>query len=281
MRIGFDHIYQTNRDEQTFRALGERGFILDPKCVEHPGSMFCRFIKFNTVKPTTAGMGYQYLEFAEVKDDRQAHTDHPTATEAQLWGPGISLNADANLETAKLEIEAELADLKPKVMHKNYDWKNDNVSRLPGWNFLTFDEWVYPDTMVWCTEYEDSPTRSKEYQRFDHPNTAEAIVGLILNRAIVEAKNLARACRAPIASGGFTLADGTLVYGADHTSLPPELHQLKKGGPIRAVVLTCRDFTEFTKQARPHHLFKWGDIDAGLIQMPDNCWDILVIDREA
>lgn len=280
MKIGFDHAYQTILDEGVFRRLGERGFLLDPRCVEHPGAMFCRFIKFNSRDPRPAGMGYQYLEFAELRDFAKLRAEFPKATDDELQGPGLSLNADAGLEALHAELSRELPDDRPSLAHKNYDWKTDNVSRRPGWNFLSFKGWILKEVNVWCTEYEPSPDRPVHQGRFEHPNSAECLHGLIMNVPAAELRDFARVARTQVANGGFRLQDGIEVYGLDHPSLPPALRDRPKRCPVRAISFLCTDWTRFLETAQPDEVFPWGQAQAARLQMPDRGWDLIALNRE-
>lgn len=56
-----------------------------------------------------------------------------------------------------------------------------------------------------------------------------------------------------------------------------EYLMLKKGLEIACVVLSCRDFEEFCRQARPDAFFEYGGRQAALIHLGPSCYDLLVI----
>lgn len=278
MRIGFDHIYQSTSSEQVYLDLGGRGFQLDDRCVEHPGATFCRFLKLNSRDPVPMGMGYQYLEFAELRDISELRALRPEASEDELWGPGLSLNADHGLEGLHEQLCLSVPELEPATAHKNYAWKTDNKSRLPGWNFLYFKKPLLKDINLWCTEYEPSPDRPVHQGRFQHPNSAESIHAIILSEPAQNLASIAKITGSAL-EARFTLDDGVEVYGSDEATLPAPIVNRKKSCPVLAVSLLCSDWNAVLAHARPDEIFQWGEAKVARIDMPERGWDILLLDR--
>ena len=58
MNFRFDHIYSADKNFKFRKKLGQAGFYLDERVVEHPGKSFCRLIMLPLVNNKK-----QYLEF--------------------------------------------------------------------------------------------------------------------------------------------------------------------------------------------------------------------------
>lgn len=138
--IFFDHVYTGDHGFRFLKKLEKFGFTLVPTTTEHPGRHFCRFIKFPAPETTRKA---QYLEFVWGKARRVRHG-------------GYCFGSSGKLERYQKKLERD-GRYKSKLQHKNYDWKKDNKSRLPGWNFLTFQKLGLPGVNPWFTEYEPRP----------------------------------------------------------------------------------------------------------------------------
>ena len=132
----FDHTYIKSFTGEEYLSLGERGFILDPSEMEHPGSQHCRFIKFGLKNPSAA-QKFHYLEFVHLKDfEHHRKVEEADAgerlTDANLLIPGLSLRCAYGLKEVFESRRDELATFEPTFIHKNYEWKKDAVTMLPG-----------------------------------------------------------------------------------------------------------------------------------------------------
>ncbi len=282
----FDHCYQVNPKAGIFHSLKDRGFNLDDHIVEHPGGMLCRFIRFKNRMPNDQKHDqkhdqrpYQYLEFVEVTDTAQLLATYPKGThEAEILEPGFSLISHENLASVYESQREPLNLFEPKFEHKNYDWKNDDKSPLPGWNYLTFDKPLLPGVHVWCTEYEPRPSRSLAENDLIHPNSVETIFGFIWTIPFEAAQAVATFTSADIKSNGdeMSFEDGSKILFEANSSL------LKKNTtPFAAVVLCCSDWRTFCAHAKPDKFIEWRGQRAGLIQLDKNGWDILVIEKKS
>ncbi|MBC7540552.1 MAG: hypothetical protein H7281_17135 [Bacteriovorax sp.] len=143
--IFLDHSY-TNDDKHSFlKKLEKYGFKLSENEVEHPVKQFCRFIAF-TGNPLRS---YQYLEFVNVKKNGEACSV-----------PGVSFGYTKGLKNYFNKIKNKVA---AKFEHKNYKWKEDSVSDLPGWNFVTFDKVKLKGIFPWFTIHQKRKNERKSH----------------------------------------------------------------------------------------------------------------------
>lgn len=61
MKLRFDHTYSADQNFKYRKKLGQAGFFLDDRKIEHPGKNFCQFIMMPLVNNKR-----QYLEFIHV-----------------------------------------------------------------------------------------------------------------------------------------------------------------------------------------------------------------------
>jgi hypothetical protein len=167
-KITFDHAYTADPNHKFLKSLERMGFAIRPGLVEHPGGSICRFIGFRP-SPDSA---WQYLEFI----DRRG-------TKGQYRRPGLSLTAGGNLRQLFKKFNAQGA-LSTCWEHRNYNWKTDPKSNLPGWNFITFKKLGFSTFYPWFTEYDRRPGQ-KKISKIRHPNGITKIRGfeLFLNKS--------------------------------------------------------------------------------------------------
>lgn len=159
MIINFDHIYTMDHNHKFMKKLEMAGFTLAKHMVEHPGKHMCRFIMISE-KPAR-----QYMEFVHVGKGG-----------VNYGNPGLSLGTETSLE--KFNQVLKRKGLKTSFSHKNYDWKKDSESRLPGWNFITFPNHK-TNVFTWLTEYEFSAKRKKNQKPVPkHKNMVKSFVGI-------------------------------------------------------------------------------------------------------
>jgi len=211
--IFIDHMYTDDKNHKYLKKLEKAGFILDKKEVEHPGRAFCRFIKLEN---------RQYLEFVNVKKGGNPHVS-----------PGFSLGYKNNLKNYYKSISKKV-DFRVGFFHKNYDWKNDDKSNLPGWNFVTFSKLGFRTFFPWMTEYEPRPNEknsNKDFKLPKHPNTVYGLYGVEfkVNEA---AKKFFSKVLFIKAEGSLSLAKGSKIIFSE-TGRPSRFER---------VILKCRNF---------------------------------------
>lgn len=284
MSFEFDHTYMMMKDCDSFFNLKDRGFSLDTNEVEHPGALRCRFIRFPCKNPPQSGRKYQYLEFAEITDE-QEHRRHSEKTkgrplsEPELLTPGFSLRHSGGLRSAYERLKNPLKDLEIEFEHKNYDWKQDSVSQLPGWNFLTFKKSLLPGIYIWATEYELRPIPLPQSDFIPHPNSARHIVGAIwgvktpelfnVHRLLEQNENTARST---------TFSDGFQLWTAANTLGDSTEVFSNKTTPYLAIVIECTSLETFKAQARPDYALNFNGRNACGLRFADTAWDILVVE---
>ncbi len=133
-KLYFDHCFTLDQNHRLLKKLERLGFTLRPTATEHPGGHVCRFIMFK------GKVRNQYLEFVHTRPGGDAYSH-----------PGISFGYKGPLESYFKRIKKTLPS---EFVHRNYDWKADSKTRLPGWNFLTFKHLGFRTLLPWLTEYE-------------------------------------------------------------------------------------------------------------------------------
>jgi hypothetical protein len=268
----FDHCYQKLDASEPYFALAERGFSLSSDMTEHPGRQLCRFIRFNRSALSTLSRP-QYLEFVELADFEALRSTYPKdTTEDVLREPGFSLAADKRLEEVYRFNFAAFEKFQPTYSHKNYAWKHDDKSELPGWNFLEFAKPIVNGMNVWCTEYEPNPNRQVAQKVEPHANTANQIRGFIWNVSPHEAAAFAQLSDSQVVDNKMNLADGSTIFldqnfgGAN-----------KKQTSFSAVILGCSDWDMFCREAKPDKIIDWQNQKAAVIEFGPTGWDIVVV----
>jgi hypothetical protein len=152
-KIYFDHCYSIDEGHNFLNILEGMGFVADHRVTEHPNVM-CKFIFFKNNR---------YIEFV-----------HKLSGSETFTPSGFSFGYSDSINTFKEELETNTT-LKTSLVHKNYDWKNNDNDLLPGWDYLNFENTNFPLLHLWFTQYGPRPNST-----FDvpvHPNGATEILG--------------------------------------------------------------------------------------------------------
>lgn len=247
--INFDHSYTEDTGHRFFNALGKAGFVLSDNKVEHPGKQFCRFIMFKSGKA-----GRVYLEFVRVGKSGE-----------RVDKPGVSLRYEGPLKKY-FEVIKGQAGVKVKYIHKNYEWKKDSKSALPGWNFVTFLDPKFKNIYTWFTEYESHPTK-KRVSPPSHPNTAQTICGLEFVVRDADGPKLEKVF-------GKSLRGETISLGGISLFLTPG-----RSTRLTALVLRCKSLKRFAKLAKVGSTVLWRGQPAVIIKNPNRkMWDIVAVE---
>lgn len=245
----FDHSYTNDPGHRFLKQLEKLGFLLDEREVEHEGRQFCRFIMFPSARHQR---GMTYLEFVNVKRGGKP-----------IVKPGLSFGYRSKLERFHQRLVRE-GKYRSKFEHRNYDWKMDSSSRLPGWNFLMFKGLGLRGLFPWITEYEPNPNR-KPYKPRRHPNGAlstrgfefevnakgEAFLSYLLGKAL---KSVTR------------LPCGTEFY----------ITRAKRT-KLKAVILNCQSVPRLLRRKGVEQAEFRGQ-RAARIRNPSGMWDIVLTD---
>jgi hypothetical protein len=218
--------------------------------VEHPGKLFCRFIGFASSNPREVS----YLEFISLG-----------AGGDTLPQPGISLGQTADLESFyKKLLKTWGSPLEFK--HKNYDWKRDNESRLPGWNFLSFKNLGFRGFYPWMTEYERR-TKKRRAPPKTHPNGVTRIHGAVF-RVNKTGRKFFEKLIGQDAGNQIKLVGDTTLY-------------LKSGrwNGFDQVILECKSLERFSKRYGVGKKTVFQGRPAILLKNPAKMWDILLIEK--
>lgn len=156
--IFFDHTFNVDPNHRFLKSLEKMGFELMEGTVEHPGKVMCRFIKIDG----------RYLEFAHIGKGGEF-----------VDKAGFSFGA-SHLKKYHEKIKKK-AYFETLYLHKNYNWKENNVDELPGWNFLSFQKTGVRTIYPWFTEYEPHPNRKSRKKSPKHANGITKIFGAEFN----------------------------------------------------------------------------------------------------
>lgn len=154
-----------DQQHRFLKKLGKLGFAVSDHEVEHPGRKFCRFIFF---KAQGGAREYACLEFIHTKPGGSL-----------IRKPGLSFGFAGGLEDFHRKLKKK-GRYKSKFFHKNYEWKKDSVSRLPGWNMLTFPGLGLSSLFPWMTEFEPRPGVKPAKREVGHANGCKFIHGFVL-----------------------------------------------------------------------------------------------------
>ena len=247
--INFDHSYTEDMGHKFLKVLGKAGFVLAENEVEHPGKQFCRFIMFKH------GAGRNYLEFVHVGKGGE-----------RVDKPGVSLHYGGQLKEYFKSIKKQRG-LKAQYIHKNYEWKKDSKSALPGWNFVTFSQPVFKNIYPWFTEYEPRPGKKRASPKA-HPNTAQFISGMELIVRGSDRLKLEKIFGKAFHGNGVSLGDFHLYINSGNSTR------------ISALVIKCKDLNRFARVAKIGAKVIWQGRNAVLINNPDRgMWNIVVVDK--
>ncbi|MDQ7774136.1 MAG: hypothetical protein RDU13_11530 [Elusimicrobiales bacterium] len=248
--VNFDHSYTEDIGHKFFKALGRAGFRLSDSRATHPGKHFCRFIIFDRGDGRAA-----YLEFVDVGRGGK-----------RVPKPGISLRYAGRLERYYDRVK-KAKGVKAKFIHRNYEWKKDSKSRLPGWNFLAFTEPKFRNIYPWFTEYEPRPG-VKRLAPPTHPNTANRLSGMVLAVREQDRSKLEKVFGRKMAGKKVSLGGIKMIVEPSKTTR------------LSALVLECRDFKRFMRAAKVKEPVLWDGRKAAIIRNPDRrMWDIVVSEQ--
>lgn len=272
----FDHCYQKISSSEEYFNLKSHGFEVSDRFVEHEGQQICRFIKFPKRDQSSSSTAYQYIEFAEILDVAALKKNYDAGTSSDLlWEPGLSLGFNGGLKDF-FQTQSELMQkLDAELTHKNYVWKEDSTSNLPGWNFLTFKKPVFDGIYIWGTEYEKIPGKGPATPPEIHPNTVDHFHGFVWNADITNTLNLATLCDSAESRDEILFGDNIKIHFADLKLNP---HFADKTQPFWAVVFSCRNWETFLNIGKPHQIFEWKGKNVGQIKLGPKGWDILVLE---
>jgi hypothetical protein len=246
--LHFDHTYTADPRHKFLKRLEKLGFVLDEKEVEHPGRQFCRFILFASAKNPRK---YTYLEFVNAKPGGDPVTK-----------PGISFGYSNGLERFYRSLQKR-GRYRAKFVHKNYDWKKDDVTRLPGWNFVTFEGLGLRGLFPWLTEYEPSPSRPKRKPVPKHPN------GVFRHRGFVLELN-------PAGEKFLSYLLGRKLTPVTKLRCGTELYVTRaRRTRVRAVVMECRSLPRFAERYGVATETFRGQPAARIVN-PAGMWDLLI-----
>lgn len=248
--INFDHSYTEDIKHRFIKLLSRAGFRLSEHKVTHPGKHFCRFIMFERV-----GGRMAYLEFVDVGRGGK-----------RINKPGISLRCAGSLKKYFAGVRKQ-KDVAVKYVHRNYEWKKDSKSKLPGWNFLTFSKPQFKNLYPWFTEYEPREG-AKRLSVPSHPNTARTISGVVLASRDQDRPKLEKVFGRSLAGRRISLGGIQLII---------ETASVTK---ISALVVKCRSLKCFMKAAKIKSSVLWQGKKAVVVRNPDRrMWDIVVVDK--
>lgn len=248
--IGFDHSYTKDPGHKFFDLLGRCGFALSENKIEHPGKHFCRFILF---RPGRAGRAY--LEFVHVGKGGW-----------RLDRPGVSLRYEGPLKEYFSAIKRQKG-VKAKYGHKNYKWKEDSKSKLPGWNFVTFQRPKFKNLFPWFTEYEPNPYKKRTTPPL-HPNTARYICGMELVVRAADRPKLEKIFGKKFAGTEISLGGIKLFVEAG------------KSTRVSALVVRFKSLKTFLRHAKQGAGTVWRGRNAVRIKNPAmGMWDILAVEN--
>lgn len=243
--IFLDHSYTNDNNHKFLKKLEKHGFKLSESEVEHPGKQFCRFIAFSG-NPLRS---YQYLEFVNVKKGGQ-----------ECKKPGVSFGSTKGLKKYYNKIKTKI---KAEFEHKNYEWKIDNESILPGWNFVTFDKSMPEGIYPWFTEYEKSAKRKKR-RKVIHPNGVQKISSFHFDLTDSGIKF-------------FEVILGIKIKKSIRLSCGTEFYFNKaKTNKLKTIHLECKSLKKLKNNFPYDEEMEFLGKDAVRIKNPNSMWDIVI-----
>jgi hypothetical protein len=251
--IFFDHTYGRDLNHRFLKKLQKFGFSLMPDVVEHPGKLFCRFIMFSSATPKT----FSYLEFVHIGRGGESRSV-----------PGLSFGYSRNLEGYYKKLKRGKSPYGFEFRHRNYAWKKDSRSRLPGWNFLDFKHLGFRGFYPWITEYEPHPGKKRHNKpRKTHANGVTKIVAFEMELDKKGERFLSFVTGKKIRQQKIQLKDGTTFY-----------YFSGRRNRIKTVVLKCKNLGKIEKKYKFDAEIKVGSQRALLIRNPDpKMWNLAVI----
>lgn len=241
--IFFDHTYTYDNHFQFLKKLEKCGFKLSKEEVEHPGKVFCRFIRLSGNTPR----GLQYLEFVHIGKGGE-----------KCAVPGVSFGYRKGLKNYynKLKKKFEVT-----YAHKNFDWKKDNKSILPGWNFVNFKKLKFRGFFPWITEYERIVHNKK---KIIHPNGVHRLASLHFE---VNDKGL----------DFFEKLLGKKINDCVMLSCETEFYFTKRrSNKLKVIHLECKSLNKLKNKFPYDQEVVFLGKDAVLIKNPNKMWDIII-----
>ncbi|HET9241229.1 MAG TPA: hypothetical protein VFO10_28450 [Oligoflexus sp.] len=276
----FDHCYRSIEGDSVYKELQERGFLLNPEPIIHPGRLKCQFLHFRS--PVDK---FSYLEFL-FRDG----TLQPAGPEEELIHAGFALKIDRNLDEVFSVFKRDFDWLKPKFEHRNYDRAADESQRLPGWNFLTFEQQPIDDIEVWIIEYEQrlslAEEELKERRRralalCDHPNSARYILGFIWDgRQSKDFDNFAKLSFAKSSNASLRLEGGTSIRIVQEGATERRYFR-DKTGTFLAVVIGVESLDSFVREANPDDMVEVFGMKGARIRLGRDSWDIVAVESRS
>jgi len=250
-----DHVYTEDQNFSFFEKLKGFGFTDMNREVEHPGKHFCQFIAF----AAATRRGHQYLEFISVKEGG-----------SRVETCGVSFGTENDLEDVFRNYLENKEKFKAKITHKNYLWKTDNISILPGWNFLVFEELRLDGILPWVTEYQSDSSRTPFAPELAvHPNGVTGIHGLVLQVNEEGQEFFSYFFKTPI-TDQITLACGKKLY-----------FEKAARNRVSQIVLESKGVSELSKKYPFDGEMNFRGQPALLIEKPNKSslveWDMVIV----
>lgn len=275
----FDHCYRSIEGDSVYKALQGRGFLLNPEPAIHPGRLKCQFLHFRSPAEK-----FSYLEFL-FRDETLQSAGH----EEELIHAGFALKIEQDLGDVFSVFKRNFDWLKPKFEHRNYDRTADESQRLPGWNFLTFEEQPVDDMEVWIIEYEPRPSLTEEILQerrrralalCDHPNSARYILGFIWDgRKTRDLGDFAKLSFSESADRTLRLEGGTSIRIVEEGAAESRYFQ-DKTGTFLAVVIGVKSLDTFVREANPDDMVEVFGMKGARIRLEGDSWDIIAIESQ-
>lgn len=251
-KINLDHCYLEDKGFKLFKKLGKSGFNLEPMLVEHPGKAFCKFI---AVQSGSDRENF-YLEFIHVGKG---------GVEESVPGLSFSYKSDLKIFSQKVSKVTKI-----KFIHKNYDWKNNSIDYLPGWNMLTFKNKPLKNIYTWFTEFEFNKNRKILKKPKPHPNSVYSIHGVQLTLTEKSKMELEKILFKKL-NRKNKLSDGSYLY-----------IEIGKKDKLESVVLNCKSLKKFKLFFKKPELIFFQNKEAVLIRNFSRIkcmWNIVIIEN--
>jgi hypothetical protein len=285
MNFDFDHCYNKIADPKIYDTLCARGFWRHDYSVAHPGSLTCRFLYFPMRKEFNGRSVGSYLEFCSVADIEALRqkvfkeTGELVADDEFLMRPGLSLRYAGKLKDLFEKKSVQFPKMSIEFEHRNYNWSENCIDYLLGWNFLRFKVDPITGMYIWVTEYERDPNaKAPEPSKIENPNGALQILGPVLRRpdkASIEVVGDVL---------GLTLTNEQLQLGSSSAAYilkeGESVFFAQKSGPFVAVLIEVESLEKFRSAAQPDYEMQFRSKKALGLKLGANMWDILAIERD-
>ena len=275
----FDHSYCMNISEEAYKKFGKMGFEINLKHVqEHPGSNFCRFIKFKN----------GYLEFIEIKNLKE-YEDlclKEKIGKDDYYLPGLSLAADKDLEKVFKENKERFKCFDIEFSHQNYDWEKDIAEHLPGWNFLDFNKKFIPAINLFIIEYESNPDEKNEIinKQTIHKNSCTNIVGMYLIVSSDEETIPFSSLTGSSNENSRIVLDSEFIVYVDsqevHSFETFDLYKNSKTSSFKALILECSNLEQFKRESGINEEIQFDGRKACRIIQNKDSWDLIVVETK-